>query len=398
MSLGVRPAGTARCPAPVRSARRRGLAVAVVLSLPLVTWGLSAPAGAVASGGDTHLTPGRAPLTVTSGSNPSLPGRPVTFTATVSTASVAPTGTVTFSEGGRRLCSEVPVADARAACTAGLPITPSQTITATYSGDPNYPTSTAAYAQSVAHGYWTVAADGGVFAFGDAPFYGSEGAKPLNKPIVGMAATPDAEGYWLVAADGGIFAFGDAGFYGSTGRVALASPVIGMAATPDAQGYWLVAADGGVFAFGDARYFGSEAGRARPVPIVGMAGTSSGQGYWLVAADGSVFGFGDAGRPGSGAIHSTSPVVGVAATPTGDGYWLATANGAVLPFGDARGYGSMAGQPLHTPIVGIGATADGQGYWLVAADGGIFAFGDAIFDGSTGNRVLNSPMVTLAAI
>jgi hypothetical protein len=37
----------------------------------------------------------------------------------------------------------------------------------------------------------------------------------LNKPIVGMAATPDGMGYWLVASDGGIFAYGDAGFFGS---------------------------------------------------------------------------------------------------------------------------------------------------------------------------------------
>jgi len=30
-----------------------------------------------------------------------------------------------------------------------------------------------------------------------------------------MAATPDGRGYWLVASDGGIFAFGDAAFFGS---------------------------------------------------------------------------------------------------------------------------------------------------------------------------------------
>jgi hypothetical protein len=30
-----------------------------------------------------------------------------------------------------------------------------------------------------------------------------------------MAATPTGLGYWLVAADGGIFTFGDASFYGS---------------------------------------------------------------------------------------------------------------------------------------------------------------------------------------
>jgi len=32
-----------------------------------------------------------------------------------------------------------------------------------------------------------------------------------------MAATPDGGGYWLVASDGGIFAFGDAQYFGSTG-------------------------------------------------------------------------------------------------------------------------------------------------------------------------------------
>ena len=29
-----------------------------------------------------------------------------------------------------------------------------------------------------------------------------------------MAATRDGEGYWLVAADGSVFAFGDASLYG----------------------------------------------------------------------------------------------------------------------------------------------------------------------------------------
>ena len=52
---------------------------------------------------------------------------------------------------------------------------------------------------------------------------------PLNKPIVGMAATPDGKGYWLVASDGGIFTFGDARFYGSTGGKHLNQPVVGMA-------------------------------------------------------------------------------------------------------------------------------------------------------------------------
>jgi len=30
-----------------------------------------------------------------------------------------------------------------------------------------------------------------------------------------MVATPDGQGYWEVAADGGLFSYGDAKFYGS---------------------------------------------------------------------------------------------------------------------------------------------------------------------------------------
>jgi len=43
-----------------------------------------------------------------------------------------------------------------------------------------------------------------------------------------MAATPDGGGYWLVAQDGGIFAFGDAGFDGSTGAIHLNQPIVAM--------------------------------------------------------------------------------------------------------------------------------------------------------------------------
>ena len=72
-------------------------------------------------------------------------------------------------------------------------------------------------------GYWLNAADGGVFAYGDAPFYGSIpglGISPagsgqrhsLNAPIVGMVPSTDGGGYFMVASDGGVFAFGDAKF------------------------------------------------------------------------------------------------------------------------------------------------------------------------------------------
>jgi len=44
-----------------------------------------------------------------------------------------------------------------------------------------------------------------------------------------MAAAPDGHGYWLVAADGGIFNFGDSGYFGSAGALPLNQPVVGMA-------------------------------------------------------------------------------------------------------------------------------------------------------------------------
>ena len=47
------------------------------------------------------------------------------------------------------------------------------------------------------NGYWLVASDGGIFAFGDASFKGSMGAKKLNEPIVGMTPTRDGGGYWM---------------------------------------------------------------------------------------------------------------------------------------------------------------------------------------------------------
>jgi hypothetical protein len=87
-----------------------------------------------------------------------------------------------------------------------------------------------------------------------------------------MAATPDGGGYWLVASDGGVFAFGDARFEGSTGGTPLNQPIVGMAATPDGGGYWLVASDGGVFAFGRAQFGGSLGGSPPATQVVAIAG------------------------------------------------------------------------------------------------------------------------------
>jgi hypothetical protein len=248
-------------------------------------------------------------------------------------------------------------------------------------------------------GYRMVASDGGIFDFGNLPFCGSEGGHTLNKPIVGMAATPDGGGYWEVASDGGIFAFGDAQFWGSTGAIHLNKPIVGMAATPGGGGYWLVASDGGIFAFGNAKFWGSTGGLALNKPIVGMAATADGGGYWLVATDGGIFAFGDAKFHGStGATPLNKPVVGMAATSDGGGYWLVASDGGIFAFGDAPFQGSAGATPLNKPIVGMTTTPDGGGYLLVASDGGIFTYGDAAYQGSTGGTRLNQPIVGMSGL
>jgi hypothetical protein len=75
-----------------------------------------------------------------------------------------------------------------------------------------------------------------------------------------------------VASDGGIFAFGDAGFFGSLGDIPLTRPVIGVAPTGTGQGYLLATSDGGVYAFGDAAFAGSAAGQHLTTPIRAIAG------------------------------------------------------------------------------------------------------------------------------
>ena len=175
-------------------------------------------------------------------------------------------------------------------------------------------------------GYWLVAADGGVFTFGNAVFYGSMGGTRLNQPIVGMAATPNGQGYWLVAADGGVFSFGNASFYGSMGATRLNQPIVGMAADPATGGYWMVAADGGIFSF-DAPFFGSMGATPLNRPVVGMAATSDGKGYWMVAADGGIFSFGNASFEGSESGQATSNVVGMAASGT-NSYYMAGSDGS----------------------------------------------------------------------
>jgi hypothetical protein len=206
----------------------------------------------------------------------------------------------------------------------------------------------------------------------------SRTARPVPRasadpPVVGVSLTPSSRGYWLVAADGGVFASGDAGFHGSLGGRPLNAPIVGMEATPSGQGYWLVASDGGVFAFGDAGFHGSLGGRPLNAVVNGIARTDDARGYWLSAADGGVFSFGEAGFRGSlGGRSLNAPVVDIANDPAdGHGYYLAGADGGVFSFGNARFSGSDAARPQAQPAVAIAVAASGR--YTVLRDDASFA-------------------------
>jgi hypothetical protein len=212
-------------------------------------------------------------------------------------------------------------------------------------------------------GYWLDASDGGVFAFGDSGFYGSIpglGLRPadsglpnsLNAPIVGMVPSADGHGYFMVASDGGVFAFGDARFAGSCPGIGGCNGAA-VAVMPDASGngYWLVTQSGHVYTFGDAPYYGAPGPRS--TPVTSAVRTPDGRGYWILFADGTIAAYGDAGNFGSpaGQMGGLNPAGAIFTTADGSGYWVAAANGAVANYGDAPNDGSMLGTALNGSII-----------------------------------------------
>ncbi len=212
-------------------------------------------------------------------------------------------------------------------------------------------------------GYWLVASDGGIFAFGDAGFHGSIpglGLSPagsglpnaLNAPIVGMVPSADGGGYFMVASDGGVFAFGDAQFAGSCPGIGGCKGAA-VSVLPDSTGggYWLVTQTGNVYTFGDAPYFGAPGPQGSP--ITAAVRSADGRGYFVLLANGTVDGYGDAvslGGP-TGVVGPSDPASAVFTDAGGGGYWVASAAGAVFTYGDAPNDGSMTGTHLNGSII-----------------------------------------------
>lgn len=217
-------------------------------------------------------------------------------------------------------------------------------------------------------GYWLVSAQGRVFPAGDASSFGDlrtlgisssgHGPKHLSAPVVGIVPSADGRGYLLVAADGGVFKFGDASSRGSCNRPGKCDgAVVAAMADPTGPGYWLVTAKGHVYSLGGAPAFGqcgTEVSLHRS-HVVAAAPTPGGRGLWALMADGALCAIGNAGlyaHPGGSAKVTvpagTAAIVAVHGLP---GYWVVTVKGTVLCYGSAPQEGDLAGQRFAPPLV-----------------------------------------------
>jgi hypothetical protein len=141
-----------------------------------------------------------------------------------------------------------------------------------------------------AGGYWLYTAQGNVYASRFAHFYGSL-ARRRTAPVIGMAANRSGRGYWLLAKNGVVRAFGNAK---KLPRIMRPGPFAGIVSSPHG-GYWLYTTQGNVYRSFDTPWYGSPpASGVHSAPFTGMLATPDGRGYWLTTSVGAVYAYGDA--------------------------------------------------------------------------------------------------------
>ena len=163
----------------------------------------------------------------------------------------------------------------------------------------------------------------------------------------------NGEGYFVVAADGSVYAFGNAKYRGSRGGQPTDGAVVGIAVNPLSGGYWIATSQGAVYAEG-APNWGSAAGLKLASPIVSIAAWPNGAGYWLAAQNGDVYSYG-LGRRLEVSRECPLACRRHRADPSGNGYWLATANGSVIHPGVSRSYGELAAWSHSEPVTAFGS-------------------------------------------
>ena len=311
------------------------------------------------------------PSTVVAGSESS-----VVFSVSVTSTSGVPSGTVNVETSSSVICT-VTLVDGSGTCSpvAGELAPGSYGVDAVYGGAGSFATSTSASQALTVSPTPSIAAAGGSITH------------PSNQPVL------PADGYWLAGANGAVFAFGGAPYYGGGNTLVggTGTPIVALVPDP-AGGYWEVGTNGAVFAFGGAGYFHAantlNGGAGPGTPIVGIAAAPGGQGYWEVGANGAVYGFGPSAAylGGANALNGgagpSTPIVGITADPAG-GYWLVDRGGDVFAYGGAVDPGQPSSLPggAGSPVVGIVSSADGGGYLVIAQDGAVFAYGDATYSG-----------------
>lgn len=223
--------------------------------------------------------------------------------------------------------------------------------------------------------YWVAESDGTVIAKG-LPFYGDPQTVnvTVKAPIVEIVATPDHKGYWLLGQDGGVFAFGDAGYFGSMANSHLYG-IVAMVPTPDGHGYFLLSEEGAVASFGDAPYLPNkyQGINYHAVSIMNLVET---EGYAVVYNNGAIA---DITMSSSRWIAPqvkdlAAPILGGCLNlESPGGYWLFSRDGGVFALSGAPFYGSLSGNPNRI-VVSMSCDANG-GYWLLAGFGRTQYFG-----------------------
>jgi hypothetical protein len=246
-------------------------------------------------------------------------------------------------------------------------------------------------------GYWMATANGQVFSFGAAHYYGGLPAVAPPPGVRHIEPTPSGNGYWLLDRSGGVTAYGDAPALGRPQGLAKGEDATSLSSTPTGHGYWVFTSLGRAVPFGDAGFFGDLSALHLNAPVIGSVATPSGHGYYMVGADGGIFSFGDARFHGSlGSLRLNKPVMAAVPTATGDGYWLVASDGGVFSFGDAPFRGSLGSVHLNQPVTGM--VRFGSGYLVLGADGGVFDFSDRPFLGSLGATPPSSPVISVATL
>lgn len=242
-------------------------------------------------------------------------------------------------------------------------------------------------------GYWIVNEQAGVTPIGTANLLVASGDRATRAIAIG--ARHNGSGYYLLAADGTVYAYGTATLAGN--GLPERRDAVSIAVKPDTAdspglGYWILYKNGEVSSH-NAPFHG-QIERGTALEAVSIVATPTGDGYWILASNGRVHNYGEArrleDRRDDGKI-----AVSMAATTDGLGYWILTSNGAVRHFGTAAHLGD--GVSDGATARAIAAKPDGTGYWILSTDGNIHAYGGAHFVGratSTGKFVGLAPAPT----